>query len=150
MSQHHTHPELPVGHMFLLICLLKFSPSLQHKALVDSGAAGNFIDRGLAQRLRIPLVKVDPPFPVHSLDSQPLGSGLVREATIPLEMITRGDHKERISLFLIDSPAFPVVLRIPWLAIHNPMISWRQGALQGWSDEWSGRCVGVSIGATTV
>ena len=81
---------------------------------------GNFIDRGLAQWLRIPLVKVD--FPVHSLDNRPLGSGLVREATIPLEMITQGDHKERISLFLIDSPAFPVVLGIPWLAIHNPKI----------------------------
>jgi hypothetical protein len=100
--------------------------------------------------LRIPLVKVDPPFPVHSLDSRPLGSGLVREAPIPLEMITRGNHKERISLFLIDSPAFPVVLGIRWLTIHNPRISWRQGALQGWSDECSGRCLGVSIGATMV
>uniref|UniRef100_A0A8K9UP60 CCHC-type domain-containing protein n=1 Tax=Oncorhynchus mykiss TaxID=8022 RepID=A0A8K9UP60_ONCMY len=148
VSQHHTLPEFP-GHMFLLICFLKFVPSLQHKALVDSGAAGNFIDRGLAQRLRIPLVKVEPPFPVHSLASRPLGSGLVREATIPLEMITQGNHKERISLFLIDSPAFPVVLGIPWLAIHNPTISWQQGTLQGWS-ECSGRCVGVSIGATTV
>ena len=87
---------------------------------------------------------------MHSLDSRPLGSGLVREATIPLEMITQGNHKERISLFLIDSPAFPVVLGIPWLAIHNPTISWKQGTLQGWSDEFSGRCVGVSIGATTV
>ena len=46
VSQHHTLPEFPVGHMFLLICFLKFVPSLQHKALVDSGAAGNFIDRG--------------------------------------------------------------------------------------------------------
>ena len=97
VSKHHTLPEFPVGHMFLLICFLNYSPSLQHKALVDSGAAGNFIDRGLAQRLRIPLVKVDPPFPVHSLDSRPLGSGLVRKDTISLEMITQGNHKERMS-----------------------------------------------------
>ena len=65
-------------------------------------------------------------------------------------MVTQGDHKERISLFLIDSPAFPVVLGITWLANHNPEISWRQGALRGWSEEFSGRCIGVSIGATTV
>uniref|UniRef100_A0A4W5KNK7 CCHC-type domain-containing protein n=1 Tax=Hucho hucho TaxID=62062 RepID=A0A4W5KNK7_9TELE len=36
VSQHQTHPELPVGHMFLLISFPEFSPSLQHKALVDS------------------------------------------------------------------------------------------------------------------
>ena len=127
-----------------------FSPSLQHKALVDSGAAGNFMDHGLALRLGIPLVSLDQPFPVHSLDSRPLGSGLVREATVPLDMVTqRGGHKEWISLFLIDSPAFPVVLGIPWIAHHNPVITRRQGALRG-SEECSGRCIGVSVGATTV
>uniref|UniRef100_A0A4W5KD89 ribonuclease H n=1 Tax=Hucho hucho TaxID=62062 RepID=A0A4W5KD89_9TELE len=136
--------------MFVLISFPEFFPSLQHKALVDSGAAGNFIDRGLASRLGIPLVSIDQPIPVHSLDSRPLGSGLVREATVPLDMVTQGGHGERISLYLIDAPAFPVVLGIPWLAKHNPMISWKQGALQGWSEECSGRCDGVSIGATTV
>uniref|UniRef100_A0A674EX84 ribonuclease H n=1 Tax=Salmo trutta TaxID=8032 RepID=A0A674EX84_SALTR len=150
VSKHQPHPELPVGHMFVLVTFPTFSPSFQHKALVDSGAAGNFMDRGLALRLGIPLVSLDQPFPVHSLDSRPLGSGLVREATVPLDMVTQGEHGERISLFLIDSPAFPVVLGIPWLANHNPDISWKQGALRGWSEECSGRCKGVSIGATTV
>ena len=65
-------------------------------------------------------------------------------------MVTQVNHRERISLFLIDSPAFPVVLGVPWLASHNPRISWRQGVLQGWSEECSGRCMGVSIGATSV
>uniref|UniRef100_A0A8K9WXZ9 CCHC-type domain-containing protein n=1 Tax=Oncorhynchus mykiss TaxID=8022 RepID=A0A8K9WXZ9_ONCMY len=150
VSRHQTHPELPVGHMFLFIFFPAFFPSLQHKALVDSGAAGSFMDRGLARKLGFPLVQIDPPVPVHSLDSRPLGSGLVREATIPLGMVTQGDHREKISFYLIDSPGFPVVLGVPWLAIHNPLISWKQGALQGWSDECLGRCIGVSIGATTV
>jgi hypothetical protein len=65
-------------------------------------------------------------------------------------MVTQGDLKEWISLFLIDSPAFPVVLGIPWLANHNPEISWRKRALRGWSEMCSSRCIGVSIGATTV
>ena len=52
-------------------------------------------------------------------------------------MVTQGDHKERISLFLIDSPAFPVVLGLPWLACHNPTVSWQQRALTGWSREFS-------------
>jgi hypothetical protein len=60
------------------------------------------------------------------------------------------NHRERISLFLIDSPAFPVVLGGPFLASHNPRILWRQGVLQGWSEESSGRFMGVSIGAMSV
>uniref|UniRef100_A0A674ED49 Gypsy retrotransposon integrase-like protein 1 n=1 Tax=Salmo trutta TaxID=8032 RepID=A0A674ED49_SALTR len=65
-------------------------------------------------------------------------------------MVTQGGHEERISLFLIDSPAFPVVLGLPWLAHHNPTIAWQQRALTGWSRECSGRCAWVSVGATTV
>lgn len=44
VSRHTTHPEPPVAHMWLLIEFPGFSPHSQHKALVDSGAAGNFID----------------------------------------------------------------------------------------------------------
>ena len=58
--------------------------------LVDSGTAGNFIDGAFAHSLGIPIVPVDMPFPVHSLDSPPLGSGLIREVTAPLGMVTQG------------------------------------------------------------
>uniref|UniRef100_A0A4W5PKP0 Retrotransposon gag domain-containing protein n=1 Tax=Hucho hucho TaxID=62062 RepID=A0A4W5PKP0_9TELE len=150
VSRHHAHPEPSVAHMFLYIHFPEFSPHSQHKALVDSGAAGNFIDRSFAHSSGIPIVPVDMPFPVHALDSRPLGSGLIREATAPLGMVTQEGHKERIRLFLIDSPAFPVVLGLPWLACHDPTISWQQRALTGWSQKCSGRCLGVSVGATTV
>ena len=108
------------------------------------------MDRGLALKLGVPLVPIDSPFPVHSLDSRSLGSGMVRETTVPLDMVMQGNHRERISLYIIDSPALPVVLGIPWLSRHNTKILRRQEVLQGWSEECSGRCVGVSIGATSV
>jgi hypothetical protein len=124
------------------------SPHSQHKALVDSGVAVNFIDRSFAHSLGIPNVLVAKPFPVHALDSQPIASRLIREATTLLGMVTQGGHKERISLFLIDSPAFPMVLGLPWLACHDPTVSWQRRALTRWLRECS--CVGVSVGATTV
>jgi hypothetical protein len=65
-------------------------------------------------------------------------------------MVAQGGYTARISLFLIDSPTFPVVLRLPWLTCHNPTVSWPQRALTGWSQECSGRCLGISVGATTV
>jgi hypothetical protein len=85
--------------MFVYVAFPEFSPHSHHKALVDSGAAGNFIDRASAHNLGIPIVPVDVPFPVHALDSRPLGSGLIREVTAPLGMVTHGGHTERISLF---------------------------------------------------
>ena len=133
VSLHHTHPESSVDQLFVPVCFPKFSSHSQHKELVDSGAAGNFIDRALAIRLRIPMFPIVRPFPVHALDSRPLGSGLIREATISLAMVMQGNHDERISLFLIDSPAFPVVLGLPWLSLHNPTFSWLQRALTEWS-----------------
>ena len=123
MSLHHSHPEPSVDHLFVHVCFPEFSLHSQHKALVDSGAAGNFIDRAFALSLGIPIVPVVRPFLVHALDSRPLGSGLIREATISLAMVTQGSHDERISLFLIDSPAFLVVPGLPWLASHDPTIS---------------------------
>jgi hypothetical protein len=101
----------------------------------------------------VPLPSTLDPTPMElggALDSRPLGLGLIGEVTAPTAMRTRGDHEERISLFLIDSPAFPVVLSLPWLASHDPIISWQQRALKEWSCQCSGRCVGVSLGATTV
>ena len=134
--------------MFVYVTFPEFSPHSQQKALVDSGAAGNCIDRVLAHSLRIPIVPVAVPFPVHTLDSRPLGSGLIREVTASLGMATQRSHEEKMSIFLIDSPAFPVVLGLPWLACHNPTLSWPQRTLTGWSRECSGRCLGVSVGAT--
>ena len=94
---HPTHPELPVAHMYMSIEFPEFTPHSQHKALVDSGAAGNFI----AFRLGIPIVPVDVPFPVHALDIRPLGSGHgFREVTAPLCMIMQEGHEERICLIL--------------------------------------------------
>ena len=106
---------------------------LSFPRIPDSGANGNFIDRSFVHSLGIPIVPVAVPFPVHALDSRPLGSGLIREATTPLGMVMQGGNKERISLFLIDSPAFPVVLGLPWLACHPPTVSWQQRALTGGS-----------------
>ena len=136
VSRHHSHPEPSVAHLFLYVTFPEFS---QHKAPVDSGAPGNFVDRALAYSLGIPIVPVAVPFPVHALDSQPLRSGLIREATATLGMVTQGGQKKRISLFLIDSPAIPVELGLPWLACHNPITPLgnrgQQRALAVWSRE---------------
>ena len=65
-----------------MLLFLSFLRDSQQKALVDSGADGNFIDRSIAHSLGIPIVPVAVAFPIYTLDSQPLGSGLIREAPL--------------------------------------------------------------------
>ncbi|CAB1348528.1 unnamed protein product [Coregonus sp. 'balchen'] len=76
-------------------------------ALVDSGAAGNFLDQSVALLLRIPLVPSQPPIPVHALDNRSLGTGLVRQTTIPISLTVNHNHHERITFLILVSPAHP-------------------------------------------
>ncbi|KAJ8002315.1 hypothetical protein DPEC_G00178600 [Dallia pectoralis] len=84
------------------------------KALVDSGAAGDFMDQTYASTLQIPVVPLACARAITGLDSRPL------------------------------------VLGMPWLSRHNPQFAWPQRTLTGWSRECQGRCLGVSVGATSV
>ncbi|KAI2662443.1 Transposon Tf2-9 polyprotein [Labeo rohita] len=40
---------------------------------------------------------------------------------------------ENITLYVVDSPKYEIILRFPWLSIHDPAISWNQGELTHWS-----------------
>ena len=54
------------------------------QALVDSGAAGNFMDLTLANKLHLPITSLDHPLTVTALDGRPLGRGTVNHVTTPV------------------------------------------------------------------
>lgn len=83
-------------------------------ALVDSGAAGNFLDLTLARRLHLPMTGLDHPLSVTALDGRPLGRGTVTHITAVLSIFEK--HYEKIQFNLIHTPEFPVVLGFPWLS----------------------------------
>lgn len=70
-------------------------------ALVDSGAAGNFIHQTLVSSLNITTYPFSSPFPVQALDKRPLRSGTITHITAPLTLtflITRVSvHKGNLS-----------------------------------------------------
>jgi len=39
-------------------------------------------------------------------------------------------HKERMEINIIGGQKWTVILRIPWLARHNPEIDWRTGEVK--------------------
>ena len=93
-------------------------------ALIDCGATSCFIDRHLVNRLRIPLHNHQRPLDLKVVDGRPIQSGPVMQYTAPIKL-TLGQHQEDISLNVTSIPESPVVLGLPWLQMHNPVIDWR-------------------------
>ena len=133
-------PELPGAGVYLSVTLAWGGLSHSCRALVDSGAAGNFIDTALVRRLKIPQEALETPLSVSALDGQPIGNGKVTSATTPLRLHV-GNHNEDISLHLLDSPEFPVVLGFPWLNRHNPHIDWSTGSILEWGPTCHATCL---------
>lgn len=126
-------PTFPDTRVYLLL-------TITCQDLVDSGAAGNFIDSHLAHALKIPLVALGSPLSVSALDCQPLCNGKVTSATSPLRMHV-DDHLEEVSLHLIDSPEFPMVLGFPWLRRHNTHIDSATGSILEWGPTCHATCL---------
>lgn len=64
-------------------------------------------------------------------------------ATAPLRLQV-DIHQEEITLHLIDSPAFPVVLGFPWLNHHNPHLDWITGTVLEWGPTCYATCLLLS------
>ena len=119
-------------------------------AMIDSGAAGNFIAEQLVHSLRIPLTPCIPPLRVKGIDGRPLGSGQVTERTQVLQLTVDQVHTEPLSLFVVNSPVHSLVLGLPWLRQHDPDISWSKGRILSWSPACRERCLQVQCASTSI
>ncbi len=111
----------------------------QVRAMIDSGAAGDFLDRSLVRRLGIPSQLLPRPQTVTALDGRPLEPGCITEITYPLRL-TVLQHQHMEEFYLIDSPEFPVILGYPWLHQHNPCIDWLAGTILSWGTACQVNC----------
>ncbi|KAL0177176.1 hypothetical protein M9458_026070, partial [Cirrhinus mrigala] len=122
--------------------ILKFSSKAVHTtALIDSGAAGNFIDREFARTHSIPLVLCASYLAVAAVDVRPLGSGQIQHTTDDLILCSGALHTETIRLFVISTSQTPIILGFPWLEKHNPVISWTERQILRWSEPCQQQCL---------
>lgn len=112
----------------------------QVQAMIDSGAAGNFLDLTLAKKLKIPTQLLPHPQAVTALDGRPLEPGKVTEATLSLRL-TIFQHQQEETFYLIDSPEYPVILGHPWLRRHNSHIDWPTGTILSWGSTCQLSCL---------
>lgn len=94
-------------------------------ALIDSGSAVNLIDRKFVHELKLPAIPCTPPLRVTAINDQLIGEGLLTHQIPVLDLQIGLFHHEKLSF--ISSPSNPIVLGLPWLRLHNPCISWKEG-----------------------
>ncbi len=109
-----------------IICIPKDIP--QVSALVDSGATFSFIDQTFVTQHNIHVVKKLTLVPVEVIDGRTIASGAITHETTPLELCI-GKHTKKIVLNIISTPHHPIILGLPWLEAHNPIIDWRSRTL---------------------
>lgn len=121
--------------------------------LVDSGAAENFIDERISQKLGLPVCPLLRPRELQSIDGTPIGGGVISHSAWPISIQVSALHHETIILCLTVSTRHPVILGLPWLARHSPQISWADQQITQWSPYCVHNCLRgptVSVATTTV
>ncbi|KAL6488235.1 hypothetical protein MHYP_G00019760 [Metynnis hypsauchen] len=113
-----------IGKMTVGVAISSGSEMYFVTALMDSGAAGNFIDADLVQRWKVPVEVINPPLDLRAVDDRPLVKGQVTEKTSLLTMRVGLVHEENINFYVICSPKDPIILGYPWLVQHDPSIIW--------------------------
>ncbi len=100
----------------------------QVSALVDSGITSSFIDQTFVAQHNVHVVKKSTPVLVEVINGKTIASGAITHETTPLELCI-GKHTENIVLNIISTPHHPIILGLPWLEAHNPIIDWRSRTL---------------------
>jgi len=116
--------------------------------LVDSGASENFIDKAYAEASGIPMQQKATPRRVLTVDGSKVTGGLVtHDAQVDL---TINHHEEDIRLHCITIGNAPIILGLPWLKLHDPVIGWKNHTVKFHLDHCAEKCLPSSPIAITV
>ncbi|OAA35974.1 pol protein [Beauveria brongniartii RCEF 3172] len=101
------------------------------RAMLDSGALGNYISPNLVNRLRLPWKKKDEPYRLTNVEGNDVqyGQGIVDQETAQLPVSIFGTN-HALSLDITVISKHDVILGLPWLRASNPRVNWRTGQLQ--------------------
>lgn len=110
-------------------------------ALIDSGVAGNIIDQDTARLLELPVQPLPQPVKVGAIDGRPVGPGLITHSTLPIYLQASVLHHEEITFLITITASQPLVLGLPWLKQHDPIISWQKREITKWSDTCISHCI---------
>jgi len=98
------------------------------KALLDSRATGNFIDRDFVWTKGINTWSISRPIPVYNVDGSSNEAGRISEV---VDIVLRyKTHSERTLLAVSSLRKQNMILGYTWLKDHNPEVNWQTGEVQ--------------------
>jgi len=98
------------------------------KALLDSRAMGNFIDRDFVRTKGINTWSISHPIPVYNVDGFPNEAGQISEV-VDIVLYYKV-HSERTLLAVSSLGRQNMILGYTWLKDHNPEVNWQTGEVQ--------------------
>src|SRR5271170_3411715 len=93
------------------------------RVLLDSGATTNFISKGFARNFE--KFKLKQPETLNVIDGTEISSGKITH--IVEDRFDLATHSEILAFRIVELKDYDLVLGIPWLRLHNPVIDWKEG-----------------------
>jgi len=94
------------------------------RVLLDSGATGLFMNKGLAQKRGYKLMKLDRLLQVKNVNGTGNSGGAITYE-VEVNMFYKG-YVERVWMDVCELGKTDVILGMPWLVAHNPEIDWEK------------------------
>jgi len=111
------------------------------KALLDSGATGNFIDRDFVQTKGINTRSISRPIPVYNVDGSSNEVGQISEVVDVV--LCYKTHSKRTLLAVSSLGRQSMILGYTWLKDHNPEVNWQTREVQ--MNQCPPRCEGCRV-----
>jgi len=90
--------------------------------MIDSGATEDFIDKEVCNKQVIKMIKAKSPREIYLADGKPSARGPVTHMTkVPMDI---SSLREFATFQVANLQNHEVILGMPWLREHNPMIDW--------------------------
>jgi len=100
-------------------------------ALVDSGAAGIFINRSFAEKNKLEMVPIPKRITVYNIDGTENQDGLI-DKKVTADLDVKG-CRMKTQLLMTALGSQRVILDYPWLVYANPKINWKKREFLWWS-----------------
>ncbi|CAJ0932367.1 unnamed protein product [Ranitomeya imitator] len=94
-------------------------------------AALNLMDLEFARRCGFFLEPLQHPIPLRGIDATPLAKNKPQYWT-QLTMCMAPAHREDIRFLVLQNLHDVVVLGLPWLQVHNPVLDWKSMSVSSW------------------
>jgi predicted aspartyl protease len=119
--------QRPRNKIEILIQLFKNPNPFPSKALVDSGAGGNFIDKEFAEK-HFKLLPLTENISVYNVDGTPNKSGEITDfVRIVIKIM---GQKRRHSFLAMSLRRLKIILGYHWLKDENPDINWKEKTIK--------------------